>query len=334
MTPKRWILPGVVLILALAIALGPSTADPVLSGEFRMVEGNLPELALAVEQAEKQLAIRPNVHAHVRWADSIPAETEVAILYLHGFSGTWHDGSPAIERVAKELRANLFLARLHGHGLATAEPLLDFHPDSVYQSAVRALSITRRLGKRVVVIGTSTGATLGLLLAARYPELVSCVVNWSPNVRLAHPLSFLSNGPWGFELTRLILGGAYREVVTDDTARNMYWYMKYRAEAIPQLQALLEASMHEETFARINAPVLTMCWYKDADTQDSLVSVDAMHTMHQQLGTSNKHFVTLDAGNHEIGYGPESKSVQEVVARTVGWITKSCATNDGRTVLP
>ena len=98
--------------------------------------------------------------------------------------------------------------------------------------------------------------------------------------------------------------------------------MKYRAEAIPQLQSLLEASMHEETFARIKAPVLTMCWYKDADTQDSLVSVDAMRTMHQQLGTSNKHFVALDAGNHEIGYGRESKVVDLVVNRSVAWVRK------------
>ena len=316
------IIGGCVLVLGLVVLLGPSASVPTLQAEIASIGVAPSDIDNMLDVVESRLPVRSHARAHVRWADSVPTVTNIAILYLHGFSGTWHDGSPAIERVAKELRANLFLARLHGHGLATAEPLLDFHPDSVYQSAVRALSITRRLGKRVVVIGTSTGATLGLLLAARYPELVSCVVNWSPNVRLAHPLSFLSNGPWGLELTRLILGGAYREVVTDDTARNMYWYMKYRAEAIPQLQSLLEASMHEETFARIKAPVLTMCWYKDADTQDSLVSVDAMRTMHQQLGTSNKQFVALDAGNHEIGYGRESKVVDLVVKRSVAWVRK------------
>ena len=318
----RWMLAGIGLILALTIALGPSAAEPELSAQLGTAQGSLAELAQRLEQAEAERPVRPHVNAHIRWADSIHAKTELAILYLHGFSGTWMDGSPAIEQVASALDANLYVARLHGHGLVTPEPLLDFHPDSVYKSAVDALEITRRLGNRVVVIGTSTGATLGLLLASRFPDVVSCVVNWSPNIRLAHPLSFLSNGPWGLELTRLILGGAYREVVTDDTARNMYWYMKYRAEAIPQLQSLLEASMHEETFARIKAPVLTMCWYKDADTQDSLVSVDAMRTMHQQLGTSNKHFVALDAGNHEIGYGRESKVVDLVVNRSVAWVRK------------
>jgi esterase/lipase len=92
--------------------------------------------------------------------------------------------------------------------------------------------------------------------------------------------------------------------------------MKYRVEAIPQLQALLEAGMTPETFESITQPVLTMCWYKNNEVQDSLVSVAAMRTMHDQLATSNKKFIALDANAHEIGYGPESTSVDEVVRRT------------------
>jgi hypothetical protein len=38
--------------------------------------------------------------------------------------------------------------------------------------------------------------------------------------------------------------------------------------------------------------------------------------MHDQLATSNKEFIALDAKAHEIGYGPESASVDEVVRRT------------------
>jgi hypothetical protein len=54
--------------------------------------------------------------------------------------------------------------------------------------------------------------------------------------------------------------------------------------------------------------------------QDSLVSVDAMRTMHTQLSSSKKQFIELDAEAHEIGYAPESKSVDEVVRRTVEFI--------------
>ncbi|MBU3742818.1 MAG: alpha/beta hydrolase [Candidatus Kapabacteria bacterium] len=310
---------GLAIVLGVVVAVGPATPVPTLRAVMPHMPDDLGDLQQRIDAAERQYPVRPGLQAQILWADSVPSVTDVAIVYLHGFSGTWRDGSPAIERVAAELRANVFLARLPGHGLRTAEPLVDFHPDSVYAGAVRALAIGKRLGRRVVVVGTSTGATLGMMLAAAYPRDIAAIVNWSPNVRLAHPLSFLSNGPWGLALTKVILGGPYREVRTDDSARNAYWYMKYRAEAIPQLQALLEAGMTDETFAAIRQPTLTMCWYASDAAQDSLVSVPAMRTMHEQLAATSKAFVELDARNHEIGYAPESRAVDDVVRRTVEW---------------
>ena len=318
---KMWTISlALAVVLAVIVAAGPTTPVPTLQSTMPSVPDGLADLQQQLEATEQTYPVRPGLQAQIIWADSIPSVTDVAIVYLHGFSGTWRDGSPAIERVAAELHANVFLARLPGHGLRTAEPLIDYHPDSVYAGAVRALAIGKRLGRRVMIVGTSTGATLGMMLAAAYPREVAAIVNWSPNVRLAHPLSFLSNGPWGLSLTKVILGGAYRDVVSTDSARNAFWYMKYRAEAIPQLQALLEAGMTASTFERIKQPVLTMCWYTSETEQDSLVSVPAMRTMHDQLASTRKAFVELDAGNHEIGYAPESRAVDDVVRRTVAWI--------------
>jgi len=313
-------LAAVVVVGALIIVSGPTTDIPSFTVPMATVHAEPGMLDSIVRTAEAVHPTKPGVEARILWADSVPKRTDIAIVYLHGFSGTWHDGSPAIERVAKELHANVYLARLHGHGLRVAEPLLDYSPDSVYASAQRALAIGKQLGKRVVVVGTSTGATLGLMLAARQPQDVAAVVNWSPNIRLAHPLSFLSNGPWGLQLTRMIVGGVYRQVTMADPQRAKYWYMKYRAEAIPQLQALLEAAMTTETFSSIQQPVLTMCWYRNTDVQDSLVSVDAMRAMHAELSSTKKEFITLDADAHEIGYSPDSKSVDEVVRRTIEFL--------------
>lgn len=305
---------------ALVFVAGPSTPVPTFTVSAPRVPADLAQLEGLVQKSESLYPTKPEVGAKILWADSVPKQTDIAIVYLHGFSGTWRDGSPAIERVAKELHANVYLARLHGHGLRVPEPLIDYSPDSVYASALHALAVGKQLGKRVIMVGTSTGATLGLMLAAKHPQDVAAVVNWSPNIRLAHPLSFLSNGPWGLQLTRMIVGGDYRAVQMPDPRRAKYWYMRYRAEAIPQLQALLETSMTPETFAAIKQPVLTMCWYKNETLQDSLVSVDAMRTMHEQLGSIDKKFITLNSDAHEIGYSPESKSVDEVVRRTIEFI--------------
>ncbi|MFM8437060.1 MAG: alpha/beta hydrolase [Candidatus Kapaibacterium sp.] len=311
------------LIIGALVALylaGPRPVHPSYSASMPLVPSDAASLEREVNAREHVLPLKPEVAARIVWADSARAMTDVAIVYLHGFSGTWHDGSPAVQEVARRLGANLYLARLHGHGLNVPEPLLDYSPDSVYADAVRALAIGKRLGHRVVVIGTSTGATLGLMLAARFPQDVASVINWSPNIRLHHPLSFLSNNPWGLALTRAVVGGDYRETSMPNPERAKYWYMKYRIEGIVQLQELLESSMTAETFAAVKQPVLTMCWYRNEADQDSLVSVDAMRSMHAQLGSSKKMFIPLDAAAHEIGYGTESKAVAEVVERSVAWV--------------
>ena len=312
----------IIVALVAAYLLGPRPATPSYSTTLPKLTNDLQQLEDNVRAHEAALPLKPDVQARIIWADTTRSITDIAIVYLHGFSGTWHDGSPAIEDVARRTGANLYLARLHGHGLRVAEPLLDYSPDSVYADAVRALAVGKRLGRKVVIIGTSTGCTLGLLLAARFQNDVASVVNWSPNIRLRHPLSFLSNNPWGLSLTRLVVGGDYRATKMQNPERAKYWYMKYRIEGIQQLQELLETSMTKETFSAIKQPVLTMCWYRDEQTQDSIVSVDAMRTMHDQLGSTRKRFLPLDADAHEIGYGPESKAVARVVEETVMWATE------------
>jgi len=319
---KTKIFLAVSAILVVAYLLGPRPATPTYSATLPNLSDNLQQLETDVRHHEAALPLKPDVEARIIWADTTRAVTDVAIVYLHGFSGTWHDGSPAIEEVARRTGANLYLARLHGHGLRVAEPLADYSPDSVYADAVRALAVGKRLGRKVVIIGTSTGCTLGLMLAARFPSDVTSVVNWSPNIALRHPLSFLSNNPWGLTLTRIVVGGDYRATKMQNPERAKYWYMKYRIEGIQQLQELLESSMTPETFSAIKQPVLTMCWYRDDAVQDSIVSVDAMRTMHDQLSSQRKRFLPLDADAHEIGYAAESRVVQTVVEESVKWITE------------
>lgn len=312
----------IVIVLVVAYLLGPRPTTPTYATSMPKLTSDLVQLESDVHAYEASLPLKPDVEARIIWADTTRSVTEVAIVYLHGFSGTWHDGSPAIEEVARRSGANLYLARLNGHGLRAPEPLLDYSPDSVYADAVRALAVGKRLGRKVVIIGTSTGCTLGLMLAARFPNDVASVINWSPNIRLRHPLSFLANNPWGLALTRLIVGGDYRATKMKNPERAKYWYMKYRIEGIQQLQELLETSMTQETFSAIKQPVLTMCWYHNDAVQDSIVSVDAMRTMHDQLSSARKRFLPLNSDAHELGYGAESKSVATVVKESVRWITE------------
>ena len=73
------------------------------------------------------------------------------------------------EEVARALGANLFFTRLTGHG-RTGAAMAEATAEDWLADMAEAMEIGRRLGQRVVVIGTSTGGTLAAI-AATDPQL-------------------------------------------------------------------------------------------------------------------------------------------------------------------
>jgi esterase/lipase len=118
----------------------------------------------------------------VAWAR--PGErTQLSLIYVHGFSASGREVSPLPERVAEGLGANLFLARLAGHGQDGAAmgeaSLRDWRADMA-----EALAIGRALGERVLVMACSTGCTL-VALALAEGEPAAGAILLSPNFGLA-----------------------------------------------------------------------------------------------------------------------------------------------------
>ena len=106
-----------------------------------------------------------DVAKRVLFADSAhPTKTPWAVVYLHGFSATRQETSPLSEEVARVLGANLYETRLRGHGLP-GDSLGHVQASDWLNDAAFALDVARRLGDSVMVIGTSTGGTLGVWLA-------------------------------------------------------------------------------------------------------------------------------------------------------------------------
>ncbi len=81
------------------------------------------------------------------------------------------------------------------HGIDTTEQLLYFTPDRWWKSSKEALAIGKALGDKVIIMSTSTGGTMGLLLAADYPKDIFALINMSPNIAINDPLAFVANNP-------------------------------------------------------------------------------------------------------------------------------------------
>ena len=218
------------------------------------------------------------------------------------------------------------MPRLADHGLQKNEPLLDMTPAHLYHSAQEALVIAHKLGQKVVIMGTSTGCTLALMLAADYPQLVDGLILYSPNIKIKNPLAPLLSGPWGLQITRAIHGGKY--AVSDDPADSedcKYWYCRYRVEAQVYLQQLLDMRMNRREFEKVRQPVFLGYYYKDADHQDQTVEVKAALKMFDELGTPENEKMKVafpEAGAHVIACELTSKAVTEVRQQTFEFARK------------
>lgn len=303
-----------ILALATIYFLGPAPKSPIYDLTPVVVPAQSTALERYVAMNEAQHKIKPDNEARIIWHDSTKQKTEYAIVYLHGFSASQIEGDPVHRRFAKDFGCNLYLSRLADHGVDTTETLLLFTADRLWASAKQALAIGKQLGDKVILISTSTGGTLALMLAAYYPNDVYGLINMSPNIAINDPAAFLLNDPWGLQIARLVLGGKYR-ITGASEEHAKFWNKKYRLESVVQLEELIETSMTKELFQKVTQPSLTLYYYKNEQEQDPEVKVSAMLKMNNQLATPEHLKETMafpNAGVHVIGCSMTSNDVEGV----------------------
>lgn len=250
----------IIIILSMVYLVGPRPSTPKYDTSLTKVPG-IDSLVSYVNQQESKHHIKPGNEAQIIWTDTIHQQTEYALVYLHGFSASKEEGNPVHLNLAKTLHANLYLSRLSDHGIDTVAPMQYFTADRLWESAKEALAIGKKLGKKVILVGTSTGGTLALQLAAAYPDVNSLIL-LSPNIAINDSKAWLLNNPWGLQIARLVTGGDERMLTGKTTEYKKYWYSHYRLESVVQLQEMLESSMKKATFERVKQPVLLLYYYK------------------------------------------------------------------------
>jgi pimeloyl-ACP methyl ester carboxylesterase len=307
---------GIILLVLICVYfMGPRPDSPKYDVSLPVLPADPVDLQEYVLSHESTHHLKPDNEARIIWLnDSNKTKTDYAIVYLHGFSASQEEGDPVHHTIAKKFGCNLYLSRLAEHGIDTSESLLGFTADAAWQSAKEAYAIGQRLGHKVIIMATSTGATLALKLAAEYPEIAGLLL-LSPNIAINDPLAWVANNHWGLQIAHLVKGKYNTSRDTAGDARK-YWNEKYRMEAVVQMQELLETTMKASTFEKVKQPVLVLYYYKDEEHQDPVVKVSAMKRMFIQLGTpdSLKRMLPVpNAGNHVIGSYIKSNDVETVL---------------------
>jgi len=312
---RKWLL-VIPFVLVIVYFAGPSPGRPVYSPNKPVVPDSPHDLEHYVQQNESAHHLKPDNEARIVWAnDSVPQVTNYSMVYLHGFSASQKEGDPVHRNVAAEFGCNLYLSRLAEHGIDTSEQLVNLTADNYWESAKQALAIGKKIGRKVILMGTSTGGSLALQLAVAYPKDVAALILLSPNIAINDPFAWLLNNPWGLQIARTVKHGKY--IVSDDDRAiyRRYWNKPYRLEAAVALEEFLETTMTQENFMKVKQPTLVLYYFKDEVHQDSVVKVSAILNMFDKLGTPEnlKRSVAMpNTGNHVIGSPIKSHDVAGV----------------------
>jgi esterase/lipase len=309
----KWL--GIVLfILIIVYFLGPQPTEPKFSKDLPAVPAEPIALEKYISDHELTHKLKPDNEARILWFnDSLKEKTEYAVVYLHGFSASQEEGDPVHYEFAQKFGCNLYLSRLEDHGVDTIEPLANVTADRLWNSAKEAYAIGKQLGKKIILMSTSTGGTLALKLCAEYPDIAANIM-LSPNIAINDGKAWMLNNHWGQQIAEMVTGK--HRVVKDTTVLYaQYWNNRYATVSLVQLEELIESTMKESTFRKVKQPALLLYYYKDKGHQDPVVKVSAMKRMFLQLSTPEnlKRQVAIpNAGDHVIGSYVKSKDLQTV----------------------
>lgn len=280
------------LVLALAVVLGGwITRPPTLQAPKQIVTPgtDIAAFLASSEESERQrFGITPGAEKRVLWAGEPGVKTDYVVVNLHGFSATRQEIAPVAENVAKALDANLFETRLTAHG-REREQLANVPAEAWLADGAEALAVGEALGSRLVVMGTSTGATLALAMA-EHPQFASIdsLILISPNFGPKSDNGGIATGPYGPQLTRLF-AGEYKEWQPANEAQARYWSTRYPTTAVVQMMRLVELAWRQTPRALVPNSLLIY------SPKDDVISVDRLLEGYALLPAEHKQIHRVDS---------------------------------------
>lgn len=281
----------VLVVLVALYAVGPHPDAPTLPGPSWNNIPNEPAAITSFLQAKEAQNgnLKPDNEGQIIYADSAnPQKTKTVVLYIHGFSASPMEGNPLHKAIAKSLHANLVLARIEDHGeFPTDSTMAKASADKFYQSVENYYALAKKLGDEVIVLGTSFGGAMSLVLATKHPEIKALML-YGPCIAIKGPTAPLVDNPWGLQLARAVMRSDFRDIPSVSSGHKNFWSLHYRLEGVVAIQNFLTHEMTDATFEKVKVPVFLGYYYQDETHQDNVVSVQAMRDMFPKLGSKIK----------------------------------------------
>jgi pimeloyl-ACP methyl ester carboxylesterase len=208
-----------------------------------MLPEQLDQLEDYLKRSESRFAdIREDCEKIIVWHNDERRRRDLAIVYIHGFSASRMETWPLCDHLAAANGANLFYTRLCGHGrdgYAMAEATLQ----DWLNDGLEAIAVGRRLGRKIILMGTSTGGTLATWLAAQpsLAPLIGCLILISPNFFPKNPMAAAVLWPPALKAFENFFGG-WRCFIVQNKDQARYWTVRYPLRAIATMMRLVHLS--------------------------------------------------------------------------------------------
>jgi pimeloyl-ACP methyl ester carboxylesterase len=198
------------------------------------------QLDAYIRRSESRFSnIREDCEKKIVWHGAEKKKTALAIVYIHGFSASRMETWPLCDRLATSLGANLYYARLNGHGQDGAA-LGAARVEDWLIDGLEAVIIGSRLAPKIILIGTSTGGTLATWLAAQpsVAPLIHSLILISPNFFPKNPLAAAALCPPTLRLLARFFG-SWRSFSVVNATHARYWTIRYPLRAIATMMQLV-----------------------------------------------------------------------------------------------
>ncbi len=231
---------GIFVLAAIVFALGPR---PTTNAEITFKASSIADnLDLYLEGTESKISdLVEGAEKEIVWADpTAQTQTDISLVYIHGFSATKHETRPVTDKIADVLGANIYYARLKGHG-RSGDAMAEATLQGWANDFAEAIAIGEKLGKKIIILSASTGSTLATWGLTK-PELsknVAGIVMISPNFELQGISTELANIPWA-ETILPAIAGKQRSWEPLNDQHGKWWTTSYPSKAIFPMTALLK----------------------------------------------------------------------------------------------
>lgn len=312
------------MVSVLGYMAGPRLTRQHVPMKFPEVPTRLSELREYLKTRDDSVkGLKPGNEAYIQWANpKDPRKTPFSIVYIHGFGASPMEGDPVHRFLATHFGANLYVTRLPEHGIRRDNSLEYLSPETLANAAGEAYQIGKSLGDEVIVVGTSMGGSLSLLLASQKPDIKALVL-YSPAIRdYGQRLEgfFQPWQEWLMEKTMMENQMLYQERTGEKAA---YWTEAYHLNAYESLSILLYSMMEKKTFEKIRQPLFLGYFYENDSVQDKVVSVPKMLEMFEQVSTPatlKREIAFPKSGDHVIASSITSEDWEGVLFETIEFL--------------